>query len=175
MSLFWILLLVQLLGLLAVGIMLRRNLPESIVAIVAKNSTRSDGSFSTGRYQVEQESLDRWLAYVYGGLVFVFLATAMAALITVDFEVSLPNVWGLLWEDEPAFFVEPSSELPFPKMPWPLVAVYAICSFFLAPILISALYYQALKNYRMRANARFLDYYRHAFEKTRESAKTAVS
>ena len=50
MELFWILLLIQLLGLLAVGIMLRRNLPESIVAIVAKNSTRSDGSFSKGRY-----------------------------------------------------------------------------------------------------------------------------
>jgi hypothetical protein len=173
MDLFWILLLVQLLGLIAVGIMLRRNLPASIDTIINKNSTRSDGSFSKGRFQQEKESINRWLKCVDGGLVFVFLATTFSAMITADFEVPLLNVGGLLWEKDPTVFIEPSSEMPFPEMQWPLVAVYAVSSFLLAPTVILPLYYKSLQNYRARANARFLDYYRQGFEQAREPPSVA--
>ena len=166
MDLFWILMPVQLLALITVRWMLRRSFPQSIIEIFRKNSTRSDGSFSQGRYQKERESIGWWLKRVDGGLVFVFLLTTLAALVTAEFKVPLPNLsawWG--YADQP-MFLEPTSELPFPEMRWPMVLVYVFCTFLLAPLVILFLYQSALNRYRERAKARFLDYYRQGFEKS---------
>lgn len=172
MDLFWILLLVQLLALVIVRLILRRNFPESVVDIIRKNSTRSDGSFSKGRYQKEIESFKWWLSRVDGGLIFVFLLTTFAALVAAKFEVPLPNLSGWLGNNNQPLFLEPTSEMPFPSMHWPIVTVYAVGSFVVAPMIILYLYRGAINKYRARANARFLDYYRQGYEMTRQLANS---
>ena len=155
--------------------MLRRNLPESVVEIFRKNSTRSDGSFSQGRYQKERDSINWWLKRVDGGLLFVFLLTSFAAFATAEFAVPLPNLIGWLVDKNQPMFLEPTSEMPFPSMRWPMIAVYAIGSFVLAPIIILHLYRSSLNKYRARANARFLDYYRQGYEKAQQLVNSELT
>ena len=159
---------VQLVALIVVRMMLRRSFPQSIIEIFRKNSTRSDGSFSQGRYQRERESLNWWLRRVDIGLLFVFLLTTFAALATAQFRVPLPDMSGWVGGEDQPMFLEPTSEFPFPEMRWPMVTVYAVCSFLLAPIVILFLYKSALNRYRERAKARFLDYYRQGFERAQQ-------
>lgn len=174
MDLFWILLPVQLLALISVRLVLRRNFPQSVVDIFSKNSTRSDGSFSQGRYQKERESFNWWLKRVDGGLVFVFLLTTVAALAAAEFKFPLPNLTGWFSYENQPMFLEPTSEMPFPSMRWPVVAVYAIGSFVCAPMIILYLYRSALNKYRARANARFLDYYRQGYEKAQQLVNSGL-
>ena len=103
-----------------------------------------------------------------GGLIFVFLVTTLAALVAAKFEVPLPNLSGWLGNENQPMFLEPTSDMPFPSMHWPIITVYAVGTFVLAPIIILHLYRSALNRFRMRANARFLDYYRQGYEKTQQ-------
>ena len=157
MTLFAILILIQMIGLFFCALVLRSNLPETVRRVIRKNSKRSDGSVSRRRKMVEFASLDRSFIRVYVGLVIVFAMTTFAGLIVAGISIPLPNMDAVEGVNNEPLELSGS---PFDNMRWPLVSVYLISSFLIAPILIANLYQSAVQHFYTQANLRFMDYYR---------------
>ncbi len=157
MTLFAILILIQLIAVVLCAMVLRLNLPETVQRVIRKNSKRLDGTVSKRRKTIEFASLDHAFFRVYVGLAIVFAMTTMAGLIVAGISIPLPDfntINGVV--NEPLEV----SESPFDKMQWPLVAVYLISTLLIAPILIKSVYQSAIQHFYTRANLRFMDYYR---------------
>ncbi len=158
MGLFLTLFQVQMIGLIICGLVLRRQFPKSVHAVLEKNSLRIDGTFSRRRRDIEFVSIRHAFAQVYRGLFLLFLATGLCGLLTAGLEVRPPNFDA---DFDAAYYAktsEPTTASSDHKYPFPLVLVYFVSTFMVLPQLMWGLYRRAIKRYESHATVRFRQY-----------------
>lgn len=156
MGLFLILAQLQAAAFIVCAIILRLNLPRSVLAVVDKNSKRLDGSRSRRRKRIEMAALRHSMRRVHVGLLFLFLATTMIGLMTANLELRTPR----LDADASSPGLPTNHWQSTRETPWPVILLYVVSSFMVAPQMISGLYRSAIRRYQNESNVRFNQYWR---------------
>ena len=158
MQLFFALIQIHAICLIVCAFTLRWNLPKSVLRVKERNSRRIDGSVSRRRNRMEFISIHHAFSRIYAGLMFLFIVTTLAGLLTAGMELRLPR-FGV--DAEPTRISatpNPPRDSSPEKSQWPVIAVYLVSTLMIAPQFIFTLYRRAISRYLSHAQARFKGY-----------------
>ncbi len=161
MTTLFVFLQIQLLASFVVAVALWRCMRQSVQPIIAKNSTRLDGTFSRQRQLIEFQALKHAGFSIVSALLLLFAFTVLFGMVIVGISCTQFE-WPDVAAPIPALFsttLDAAMVDFLNKWQWQLLTTYVVISFFFFTPYVRYVYQRALENYRTRANVRYLKYY----------------